>query len=327
MLSDLSEELIDLTIPLFKFSAEGPPSPRRLSFLRCGTSDSRGRLSSRGRLVAGDGARGGQVEDPLKFLVNALRQLEGIHGLGESLKGVDFLRRDLRAFPGSLQRGLRGVVSSDEARTFSDFGSEFHRGLEEVLEEPQVGIKIVDGVEGLRRIVAIPAQEFAHVGPVFLFDVGIVVFLVGTGAGELDGRACGPLTEGEQRVVDELGSVVRVNPSQREGEVAFDAAHGVEDSGLTFAQNGLSFYPARLDVDAIQGVEELSIGACARMRDQIDLEESGLGDLPMVGLDGNHLFEQDSWAGGAVDSALDRFLVLLESPVHLPGTDGEDLPL
>lgn len=60
---------------------------------------------------------------------------------------------------------------------------ELHRGLEEIVPEAQ---QVVDGVESSRRLFSfqtVIADEATDDRPVFLFNVGLVVFLVRGAAG------------------------------------------------------------------------------------------------------------------------------------------------
>ena len=53
------------------------------------------------------------------------------------------------------------------------------------------------------------AEPLANVGPVFLFDVGVIIFVIGTASGELDGLfSLGQMFE--EVGIEELGSVVTV---------------------------------------------------------------------------------------------------------------------
>jgi len=54
------------------------------------------------------------------------------------------------------------------------------------------------------------------VGPVFLFDVGVIVFVVSTASGELDGLFSLDKVF-QEVVVKELGAVVRIEAQQGEG--------------------------------------------------------------------------------------------------------------
>jgi hypothetical protein len=49
-----------------------------------------------------------------------------------------------------------------------------------------VGTEVIEGRDRLRRVVAVPADELADMGPVLLFDMGVVVLLVGPAPGEAD---------------------------------------------------------------------------------------------------------------------------------------------
>jgi hypothetical protein len=49
-----------------------------------------------------------------------------------------------------------------------------------------MAIQIVHGLHRLSRIVALPTHQLAHVRPVLLLDVSVVVLLVRSSAGELD---------------------------------------------------------------------------------------------------------------------------------------------
>ena len=53
------------------------------------------------------------------------------------------------------------------------------------------------------------AKPLADMGPVFLFYVGVIIFMIGTASGELDGLfSLGKMFE--EVVIEELGSVVTI---------------------------------------------------------------------------------------------------------------------
>lgn len=47
-------------------------------------------------------------------------------------------------------------------------------------------VKIVHGLKSRWGVIAFIAKDFAHMGPVFLFDMGVVVFFVRASSSELD---------------------------------------------------------------------------------------------------------------------------------------------
>ncbi len=81
------------------------------------------------------------------------------------------------------------------------------------------------------------AEPLADVGPVFLFDMGVVLFVVGAAAGEVDGF----FSLGEvavEVVVQEFGSVIAVEAEEGEREGGFDIMDLFQDTGFSFAPDG-----------------------------------------------------------------------------------------
>ncbi len=60
------------------------------------------------------------------------------------------------------------------------------------------------------------AEPLTDVGPVFLFDVSVIIFVVGSGASELYGALS--LSEMLQEVIiEEFAAIVRIEAEQGEG--------------------------------------------------------------------------------------------------------------
>jgi len=71
------------------------------------------------------------------------------------------------------------VVAAPEAGADPLLADELHRGLDQVLKQPQ--LLAVQGVNrrlGRGAVIADVAQELADVGPVLLLDVRVIVLLV-----------------------------------------------------------------------------------------------------------------------------------------------------
>ncbi len=65
------------------------------------------------------------------------------------------------------------------------------------------------------------AEPLADMGPVFLFYVSVIIFVVGTASGEVDGLFS--LSKmSEEVVIEELRSVVTIEAKQGEREGGFD---------------------------------------------------------------------------------------------------------
>ena len=95
---------------------------------------------------------------------------------------------DVRRFHDSLVRGFWRIVVFDGFRADSFFCDEFYRGAEEIVKEPPfLGIEVVEGRHDIGIIQAVVSDPLPYVRPVFLFDMGVVIFVVGPASCELDG--------------------------------------------------------------------------------------------------------------------------------------------
>jgi hypothetical protein len=141
------------------------------------------------------------------------------------------------------------------------------------------------------------------VGPVFLFDVGVIVFVVGSASGELDGLfSLGKVSQ--EVVIEEFGSVVTIETEQWEGQGSFDIFDLFQDVGFSLTPEGALFGPAGGDIHAVEGVGEGAREGFSAMGDGISFEEAGVGLVPLVGLDGDAFSEESSWLGGGTASFL-----------------------
>ena len=77
---------------------------------------------------------------------------------------------------------------------FNGFGTdpflrdELHGRAEEVKKEsPFFGIEVIEERDDSGIIEALIAEPLADVGPVLLFDMGVIIFVIGTAAGKVDG--------------------------------------------------------------------------------------------------------------------------------------------
>ena len=146
-------------------------------------------------------------------------------------------------------------------------------------------------------IEAVITEPLADVGPVFLFDMGVVLIVIGTAAGELDGL----FSLGEvaiEVVVEEFGAVVAVEAEERKRERGFDVLDLLEDAGFAFAPYGSLFGPAGGDIDGVDGVSEHAREGVAAVGDGVGFEEARLGFIPLVGFDGDLVTEEGPGFGG-----------------------------
>ena len=142
-------------------------------------------------------------------------------------------------------------------------------------------------------------------GPVFLFYVGVIVFVIGSAAGE-SYRMFSLGKVSEEVVIKELRSVVAIEAEKGEGQQGFDVFDLFEDAMFSLAPYRSLFRPAGGDIDAVKSIDKHSGKGFSAMGDGIGFKEAGVGLVPLVGLDGDVFSEKGSWLGGGTGS----FLVL-----------------
>ena len=88
-------------------------------------------------------------------------------------------------------------------------------------EAPFVVVEIVEGRDDLGILKTAIGKPLPDLSPVFLFDVSVVIFLVGPGASELD-RILTVLKVTDEVPIEELGAIVAIEAEDREREAGFD---------------------------------------------------------------------------------------------------------
>lgn len=122
-------------------------------------------------------------------------------------------------------------------------------------ESPLLGVEIVEQRDHTRIIESFVAEPLADMGPVFLFDMGVIVLVIGSASGELDGAfSLGKVSQ--EMVVEEFRSVIAIKAKQGEGKRLFDMVDLFENSGLPLSPDCPLFAPASGDIDAVNGVGE-----------------------------------------------------------------------
>ena len=94
-------------------------------------------------------------------------------------------------------------------------------------------------------------------GPVFLFDMSVIVFVISSGASKLDGgfSLCEVF---EEVIIEELAAIVAIKAEQGEGQRFFDLFDLFEHVGFAFSPDGSLFTPAGGNVNAVDGIGEHS---------------------------------------------------------------------
>jgi len=224
-----------------------------------------------------------------------------------------------------IERGARLIVAANLARSLAFGPDELDRRLEQVHVEPQlVSIEIVHRLGGFRRLIAVPADELADVGPVLLLDMGVVVLLVRPTPGEAD---LPRVAVAEEMMVDELAAVVGVDIEDLEGQDLAHLREGLDDPALALPQDGPGLDPGRSDVGQVERVGEEPLAAAAAVRDRVELQVASILNIPVFTLDGDLVAEQGPGPGPAVEAPPQLPLLALQGPVDRPRTDPQELAL
>ena len=103
---------------------------------------------------------------------------------------------------------MRIFVSFLVFAAVSFFFDEFECRAEVVLvSTPFIGVEVIDELDQLRVVQAVISQKVSEEGPVFLLNMGVVVFLVRPGTGKFDFRvAIGEVAQ--EMMVQKLRAIV-----------------------------------------------------------------------------------------------------------------------
>ena len=121
------------------------------------------------------------------MLLPLLRPRKRIQPLVVLAQSLSVAAGDLAAGQQALIRGRRWVVGAPPATALAPFVLPFHRGQGKVLEwTPDFFVQGVDWGDHALLSEAPVAQQVTWPHPVLLLDVGVVVFVVGSRAGDVD---------------------------------------------------------------------------------------------------------------------------------------------
>src|SRR5512136_410503 len=87
-----------------------------------------------------------------------------------------------QALKGSLGRGIFAYGLG----ALANLAEQLEGWAEEVMKEAPGAVEVVEERDQLRQLQALIAQKLAHVGPVLLLDMGLVVFAIGAAARHRD---------------------------------------------------------------------------------------------------------------------------------------------
>ena len=91
--------------------------------------------------------------------------------------------------------------------------------------------------------------------------------------------------------IDEFGPVIGIDPPQGKRQLQAQRLEGLLHADLTLAHDGAGLDPRGVDIGQIQRLENVTIRAIPRVTDEVHFGEARLGDVPVIGLDRNVVFQ------------------------------------
>ena len=123
-------------------------------------------------------------------------------------------------------------------------------------------------------------------------------------------------------VVDELTPIVRIDAAQGKGEGLAHLLQRCTDGPLSLAQHGARLDPGGVDIGEIERVQAVALAHGPAVRDQLDLDETGDGDLPAIDFERDVVLEQGAGFGTAIEVALQGLAAVVEDAIHGAGAHG-----
>ncbi len=122
-------------------------------------------------------------------------------------------------------------------------------------ESPFLTVEVIEERDHIGMIESLIAWPLAHMGPVLLFDVGVVIFVISPAAGKLNGVfSLGKMSE--EVMIEGFGSVITIEAQQGEGKRFFDLLDLFENFRFSLSPDSSWFTPAGGDIDAADRISE-----------------------------------------------------------------------
>src|SRR5215510_13536407 len=129
---------------------------------------------------------------------------------------------------------------------------------------------------------AVVSKQMPGMRLIFLFDMGVAVFFVWSGACK-EYRFRPVFEEIEHVVVNKLRAVVAVKGKRLKRQVSFDVVYLRYDVGRGLVPNGPALRPLRADIGHGKAPDELPGQAIAAMGDRVGLQIPRSVDIPVCG--------------------------------------------
>jgi len=220
--------------------------------------------------LAGSGV--GQANQSVDQGVDVVAQEERVGGLAELSEGRLAGRIQDGGGAQAVEGRLGAVIGAGQGAVGSaTLVLQAHNGVEEVVQEPHAVVDLIEQVGLGDGVQPGEADVAADEGAVLLLDEGVVILAERAGAGK--GQAGNRLLPvGEQEAIEELVAIIRMQLDDGERQAGQDAGKAILHDGVAPPQDGHPLAPAGSNVDQLQGVDVLAVGAISAVMNQIDFE-------------------------------------------------------
>ena len=134
-------------------------------------------------------------------------------------------------------------------------------------------------------------------GTVFLFDVSVIVLVIGTRTSVLN-RALSVLEVFEDGPVQKFTSVIAIKTENGERQFLFDIFDSFKDTSFSFSPDGSLLTPSSGDIYAINSKNEHSFHRSPAVSYSISLYEAWPLFVPLIGGDRYVFLQQGAGPGG-----------------------------
>ena len=162
-------------------------------------------------------------------------------------------------------------------------------------------IEPVDGWDKSRIFDALIPENLSDPMPVFLFGIGVVVFVGGPPPGEADGAlAFGQITK--QVMIKEFPPVIGVEAEDEERQFVLDLLEGFPDSFITFIPYRPVQGPTAENIRHSKGPDEVALNRISAMSHGVGVQKPLPIHIGVIGLDGNLTLQPSTGTGSTTTS-------------------------
>ena len=171
-------------------------------------------------------------------MLELVEEVDGIENLDHLGQFLLLLGREYPRQQESLQRSFGWIIHTTNLFPVAFFREQLHGGLKAVDIQAQRTVELGQLTVGVFSHEAIIADHLAHNNAIFLFYKALISFLIGSASGKGDLLL---FTIRDHDLIDELSTVIGINPQNRKREQGACALESSQHRLLAAAAPGLYY--------------------------------------------------------------------------------------